>query len=460
MKFSDNPNVILILIDAARADHFGCYGYPKNTTPFIDRIARESVLYVNAISPAGWTLPAHASMFTGTYPSKHGAHNENLYLYNKLPTLAEILSEIGYQTVGFCRTDWVSESTGLTRGFKEFYHLHYNKLKHKMMRLINNSRIRGSDKWSYEINKRVKRWIKHNYSKSSPFFLFIHYSELHLPYRIPKPYNKMFLSISYREAKRINQNPKEYYSGRVRMSSEDFELTKQMYDCALAYQDARIGELFQFLKDAHILDDTIFVITSDHGESLGDHNHFDHYYVLYDSLIKVPLIVRYPKFFEPDHKELSLVQTLDIFPTVMQILNVNDKSLSQVQGIALPPLNGAEIREFTISERFQDLRGLKESYPELDLSHLEKYEKDRKTVIRTKEFKLISSMRGESELYNICEDPHETINLIEKRKDILDGLTERLVHWKNSFSPTEIEEIKPEFDQEAIKRLKALGYLG
>ena len=460
MKCSDYPNIILIIIDAARADHFSCYGYHKNTTPFISNIAKESVLYENAVSPAGWTLPSHSSLFTGTYPSKHGAHNENWYLSDKLPTLAEALSELGYRTAGFCRSDWVSESTGLIRGFDEFYHLHFAKTKHKILRLVNNSIIRGSDKWSYEKNKRIKKWIKHTNLGSSPFFLFVHYSELHMPYHVPKPYNKMFLSLPYDEARKINQNPKEYYSGRIKMSSKDFDILKEVYDCALAYQDARIGELYQFLKNVHLLDNTVLIITSDHGESLGDHNHFDHYYVLYDCLLKVPLIVRYPKLFKRGERNQSLVQTLDIFPTILRILGANEKNYEEIQGIALPPLCNEEVREFTISERFQDMQGLKNSYPKLDLSHLEEFEKDRKTAIRTKEFKLISSMRGNSELFNILKDPNETSNIIRKRKDICKDMTDKLNKWKSSFTPAEVLGIQPEFDDEVVKRLKSLGYLG
>lgn len=454
---NNKPNIVLIVIDAARADHFSCYGYHRTTTPFMDKIASEGILYENAISAAGWTLPSHASMFTGTYPSKHGAHNENFFLSDKLPTMAEALTKHGYKTVGFCRGDWVSNSTGLTRGFQEYYNLHFSNFQHKMKRLINYFHIKGVDTWSYEINKKVKKWINAN---NSPFFMFIHYSELHLPYSLPNAYRKKFVSTPDEELQKVNQNPKEYYSGRIKMTEQDFQISRDLYDGALAYQDLRIGELYQFLKRRGILDDTVFIITSDHGESLGDKDHFDHYYVLYEPIIRVPLIIRHPEIFRAGVEDNSLVQTLDFFPTVLEMLNDDRKADREIQGIPLPPLNNGETREFTISERFQDLKGLKESYPDMDLSHLEKFEKDRKVAIRTKNFKLISSMRGNSELFNISEDPYEKTNLINEREDVAAELNKKLAEWKKSFTPAEISGEEPEFDDDMVKRLKSLGYLG
>jgi len=292
MKKDKQPNIIIILIDAARADHFSCYGYFRKTTPNIDHIASEGVLYENAISPAGWTLPSHTSLFTGMYVSRHGVHNENQVFNGDLLTLPELLQKSGYRTVGFCRNDWISETTGLTKGFVEFYDIHYGKLKKKARKFINSFRVNGKDSWSYEINRNVKQWINRR-NAAQPFFMFVHYSQLHLPYSIPAPFNTKFLpdGLTYEQAKATNQDPKAYYAGAAKMGEQEFEISKALYDCSLAYQDFRVFELYQHLKAKNILDDTIFIVTSDHGESLGDHNHFDHYYVLYDSLLKVPLIL-------------------------------------------------------------------------------------------------------------------------------------------------------------------------
>ncbi len=461
---SRRPNIILIVIDAARADHFSCYGYRRKTTPYIDQIAGEGVLYKNAISPAGWTLPAHASIFTGAYPSRHGAHSESLFLPDELPTLSEVLDRHGYTTCAICRNEWVTDATGLSRGFKEFYNLRYSKLKTAVKRLPELIKLKCLDTGGYLTNKAVINWIK-RYDFKSPFFLFIHAPGPHFPYLIPAPYNSMFLpeGISYRQAKKVNQDSKKFYAGVVRMDENDFRISKSLYDGALAYQDSLIWEIYEFLKKNNILDNTVFIITSDHGESLGDHNHLGHYYILYETLIKVPLIVRYPGIFKPGSVVEQQVQTLDIFPTILKILDIDDRDLKDIQGYPLPPLNDGErdkIHTFTFAERFKDLIGLKESFPDIDLSHLKKFEDDRKTAIRSDRYKLIYSQNYKSELYDLVNDPDENDNIIEKKTEIAENLQREIEKWRRSFKQAKISGMQIRFDEDVKKRLKALGYLG
>ncbi len=458
----DKPNIILIVIDAARADHFSCYGYHKGTTPHIDGIAEEGVLYEQAISPAGWTLPAHTSIFTGLHVSRHGVHNENQVFDDHFATLPEVLKMNGYQTVGICRNDWISEATGLIRGFADFHDLHYDKWKRKIRKFVNSLRVNGKDSWSYEINRTAKQWIRRNH-RQAPFFMFVHYSQLHLPYWIPAPYNTKFLpdGMTYEAARNVNQNPKAFYAGEVHMGPEEFEISRALYDCSLSYQDMIVGQFFDFLKKKKILNNTIFIITSDHGESLGDHNHFDHYYVLYDALLRVPLIIRFPEVFAPGVREKAMVQTLDILPTLKELLGLNDPKLNDLQGIPLPPVKGGKAtREFTISERFMDLNGLKKSYPDRDLSHLIPFEKDRKIAIRTEKYKLILSENYESELYDLQSDPREEHNIIHVKKHIADELKTKIAGWRKSFTPASNQGKEAEFDEAVRKRLEALGYLG
>jgi len=462
MRRTDQPNIIFIVIDAARADHFSCYGYERKTTHNIDNLASESTLYENAISAAGWTLPSHASMFTGTYPSKHGVHNENHVYDGKYPTIAEIMQSNGYDTVGFCTNDWISAATGLSKGFEQFYNFHYGVINHKLTRMLNYLRIHGKDSWSYEINRSVMNWIK-RHDPSEPYFMFIHYGELHLPYQIPAPFNTKFLpkGMSYKEASRVNQDPKAYYAGMVKMTEKDFCISKDLYDCALAYQDSELGRLVQFLKTRGDLDDTILIVTSDHGESLGEHQHIDHYYVLYDCLLRVPLIVRFPSVFKAGLRESRMVQTLDILPTLQALLNLSGIKPDVMQGYPLPPLDKEKgVRSFTISERFKDLKGLRETYPDVNFDHLKKWELDRKIAIRTEQYKLIQSDEFDSELYDLKNDPHEIHNVIEAKLDIASELCNKIREWQSRFKSAAIENKEAEFDEAVKKRLKALGYLG
>lgn len=462
MSTGSKPNILMIVIDAARADHFSCYGYPKKTSPFIDEIAAEGVVYENAISAAGWTLPSHTSMFTGTYVSKHGVHNENHVFGDELPTMPEVLQKDGYHTVGFCTNDWLSAATGLTRGFTEFYNYQFSIFKHKAKRFVNSIFNRGKDSWGYQINKDVNSWLK-LYDYQKPFFMFVHLNELHLPYQLPAPFNSRFLpeGMTYEEASRVNQNPKAFYAGVEKMTERDFEISRGLYDCAINYSDYRINELYQQLKKMNVLDDTLLIITSDHGESIGDHGHFDHYYVLYEALVKVPLIMRYPKVFPSGTRYKELVQTMDFLPTLKEMLHLNDPELNVMQGVPLPPLNSKTgPREFAIAERFKDLAGLKKSYPDMDLKHLESWELDRKIAYRTQKYKLISSENYDSELYDIESDPNELHNLIHEKKDVAENLQKQIEAWRSTFKAAETEGKAADFDDAMRKRLESLGYLG
>lgn len=460
MMPKDLPNIILLVIDCARVDHFGCYGYQAPTTPNIDALAEKSIIYDQAISSAGWTVPSFASLFTGTYPSKHGAHNENRYLSTQYPTLAELLSGQGYHTVGVCRNDWIAEATGLTRGFHEFYQPNYGNLKRYFKRLIQYPLIHGRDSWGYElIQMSIHRVLQRTHQK--PFFLYLHLMELHMPYYIPSAYIDKFLPkhVSRSDALKVNQDPKKFYAGLVQMSEADFQIHRAFYDAALAYLDSLLGRFVEYLKSQKILDKTILIITSDHGESLGDHGHFDHYYVLYESLLHVPLIIHHPDLFGRGKVDTQ-VQLLDLYPTLLQLANVDSETYPHSQGVILPPQDGCQTRDYTYAERFKDVKGLHQSFPGMDLTHLEKYELDRKTVVRSQRYKLIHSMLGNHELFDIKEDQNEMRNIYQENSEIAKSLEEELNRWKNSFEPSEIMGEEAHFDEKMKERLKALGYLG
>ena len=175
------------------------------------------------------------------------------------------------------------------------------------------------------------------------------------------------------------------------MSEGDFEIQRALYDSALYYLDSLIGKFITDLKNRGALDDTILIITGDHGESLGEHGHIDHYYVLNESLLHVPFILYNPSRFGSG-SIATQIQTLDLYPTLLKIAGVNPESYAHHQGEILPPIAGHKIREYTYAERFQDLDGLRQTFTDIDLSHLEKHERDRKTVVRNRDYKLIHSI--------------------------------------------------------------------
>jgi len=407
-------------MDCVRADHLSCYGYHRATTPNIDRIAEQGVRFTTAISPAAWTVPATASILTSTYPPTHGAVNGHAYLDNQLCTLPEVLSSLGYRTIGFGNNGWVSHSAGMSRGFdifKENFRWPKKKFAHLAMRLFCKAFLltRGIKfKGAYDTNRAVQSWLKHHRDDSTPFFLFIHYNEAHAPYRPPASHAKRFLNnVSWTEACKVNQDHTAYHSGYIPMGSREFEILRALYDGEIAYLDAQIQTVFQILTELDIIDETILIITADHGDNQGEHNLMDHKYCLYDTLIHVPLIIRYPPLLPAGLVINQPVQTVDIFPTIMDILNVERTDLTrQFQGHSLLPekLTHRPV-QFAVAERRNHSSHLRKTfakYPDFDYTI---YERDHR-AIRTITHKYIWASDGRDELYEIAVDPDEMHNVI------------------------------------------------
>ena len=316
------PNILMLILDGIRADSLSCYGYSKNTTPNIDRIANKSVVYENAFSAGGWTLPAMASIFTGAYPSKHGVHNENRHLSSKNLTLAQSLHEYGYCSAKFSDVHYMGNSSGMSRGFDFDFDYKRTKLQ-KIWKRTKNVIFNHNDKGGFERTEDFKKWVKSGLE--SPFFAYIHYEESHYPHRTPSPYKNHFLpnGINYKQASKLDLGPTEHYAGLSDLKEKEFEIRRSLYDQSLLYVDNLVGDLYSFMEKEGLLEDTIIIITSDHGENFGENGHLAHWYVLYDTIIKVPLIIHNPSIFGTGRIS-SLVQTLDIYSTFGEILEFDD----------------------------------------------------------------------------------------------------------------------------------------
>jgi arylsulfatase A-like enzyme len=480
------PNVILIILDTARAQSFSCYGYNRETTPNINRIYQEGVLFENAISPSPWTLPAHASIFTGMYPSRHGCHEKHKYLKSEIMTLPKVLKNAGYRTIGISNNSWISRNFGFDRGFDEFIKLWQiiqyeidladasvkgiEKYKKAMSLVIKGNPFinivngvygkyfwRRYDYGARRINKIVGKLLHDELARiGTPFFIFINYLEPHLIYRAPKPFFGMFLSknISKKEALSVNQDAWGYMGGVVPMTEADFEVLRALYDAELFYLDHRIGEVYEFLKEKNLLDNTLLIITSDHGENIGEHNLMDHQYCLYDTLLKVPFIMRLPGIFEGGKRTGNIVQTTDIVPTIMELLSLKDQRLlEEVQGESL--LKDKNER-FAISEYIAPQPPIEEISKRYPAGNFSKYNESL-TSMRSHEWKLIVSSNGKDELYNIVEDPDETRNSIHVQKSICKDMRTKIDSWIKEHR----EDMKDEdthISAEIKKRLEALGY--
>lgn len=443
-------NVIMILIDALRADHLSLNGYKRKTSPNIDEIANENVFFCNGITAIPSTTPSIASIMTGLYPHSHGlrfVHRQKLN--SKITTLPEILQAHNYRTIGY---DLGSIGDGLEKGFDAFSLLSWrilNKIKRIITKSINwNRRIEEAEEVTVFAKKQIK---KH---KGEKFFLYLNYPDLHWPYKPPKPFCEMF-DPDYKGEHLFNDWDNKIERGDMifnnTLPKEEIYHAIAHYDGTIRFIDIQIGQIIKYLEEIKLIDKTLILITADHGESLGEHNlYFQHTLSLYDEGIRVPLIISSPTIKQPKKIETQ-VQSTDIMPTILEILGI--PLIENIDGKSLVPLIKGEKfdRKYSFAENgellFQQnnrsfFRGIKGKW----------------RMIRTNEWKLIYIPHPENdifELYNLKKDPKETINLIGKEPEIAKELKEELFKWMNSSK----EDKDIDLTEKSKKILKNLGYI-
>jgi len=305
MADSSKPNVLLIVLDTARADRFSAYGYGRQTTPQIDHVAKEGILYTQAIAPSSWTVPSHASLFTGRNPEEHGAGIHALD--DRFPTVAETLQGNGYRTAGFVANRMMLYGgTGLGRGF-----VHYEDILDSPLdafaRTVYGRRIVGRIRgWLHrfdlvgrksagDVNRGFLDWLDRKVSASqdiSPFFAFLNYFDTHYPVFPPMKDAARFSSAPESIAHRDPQKDADFKFQPAPGEAKNWE---DAYDAALNYVDGEIGNLLDDLSRRRLLENTIVVITSDHGEAFLEHGYWGHAIDLHRETIHVPLIIRFPR---------------------------------------------------------------------------------------------------------------------------------------------------------------------
>lgn len=467
------PNIILIVMDSVRSDALSCYGYKHLTTPNIDAIARDGVICKNAVSNSGWTLPAMASLFTGKFVSHHGACDHHQFLDAGQPTLAEVLSRNGYETIGFSENSFVSRFTGMDRGFKTFHELSFKELSPagKFMKAMKYFKNRWDgmraipQKYCHTLIQmhEMHSWIRSTGRNKQPFFLYMHANQPHYPYIPPKRFREKFIDIGLKECLRSNQDREKYVSGKVGMSENDFKVIKALYDAELAYFDYQLGRLFDFLRADRLFDNTMIIVTADHGEIFGEHNLIGHGLCLYDALIKIPLIISCPGTL--NHKEVDQqVQLSDIFPTIMDVTGINDEETQrQLQGVSIKRLREDPTfqtdRAAVTEQGIPTMDIFERKFGKLDDELYDRFQCSLQ-AIRTNDFKFVFSSNGKHELYNLKEDPSETRNLINALPETAQALQERLFSMAQSFHTDQpVVSLTDTADEAVAKRLKDLGYM-
>lgn len=432
-------NIVLIVIDTLRADHVSSYGYFRNTTPTLDKLASEGVLFENFYASGVPTGPGFTSIVTGKYPTTHKYYITpydvpNAYqLDDDIPVLAEMMWDNGFITAAVDNLiNFKSHMKHFVRGYE--YYMNPTKTS----RWVHHHLIAD------QANNKVLEWIKHH--SYYRFFLFIHYWDPHVPYNQPEGYRTVF---RHKEGDmsdlKVLKAPAgyEYVPGWGKVGEivyKSGDRSMDLYDGEILYADHAVAQVVEALKDEGILDDTMIMITSDHGEGLGQHGLWGHA-GLHETIVKVPLIIRYPKAFPKGLRIKEYAQHADIVPTILDYARINEEY--SLDGESLRKLvDGGKIRDFVISETWGErciIKGewkLIVHYPielkvisEIFPPPIPKYHfEPAKTVSQQM---IIEGERG-YELYNIKWDPMEVINLADQREDVLKELEEILDNWVKS----------------------------
>jgi len=408
-------NVLLISIDTCRADHLGCYGYPLDTTPNIDAIAGEGVVFEHAISPLPYTLPAHCTMLTGTIPPYHRVFDNTDYkLSEENVTLAELLKEKGYVTAGFVSSFIMDSRFGLGQGF-DLYDDDFEEASHIMG--INQQ---SGDKTTHD----VIEWLRTH--KDEKNFVFLHYYDPHFTYEPPEPFASKFRNVPPPEnvTTRFEQVLFDGYAGEI------------------AYTDHCIGQVVEKLRQLGLYDSTMIIITSDHGEMLGQHGEGFHGYFLYQPAIRVPLIFKLPRLSK--HRRItSTVGLVDIVPTVCSLLGIDLST--PVQGQDLSPCFSSD--------------WLPSPNRHLFCQSLEptKYNANSLLGVVTNRYKYIKTTR--SELYDLVEDPDELNNIAVEQGGRSRTMEKRLRQILQETTRSKGHD-KEHLDNQTRERLESLGYIG
>lgn len=343
------PNIVFVVGDTLRARELGLYGYERPTAPNLTSFAEDAVVFDRAYANAPWTLPAHATLFTGELPSEHGCHGGSPSLEADLP-LASRLSERGYDTYGISNNIWLSRHFGFDDGFDEFYQnwklfqdaeelahllkpgvesgpramfnqlLSRNVVKNVLNGMYGKYLYRRNDSGGRKTTKKVTSIID---SADSPFFLFCNYMEPHSKYR-RNEFTEAFLpeSADPRSLERyeeLSQRSPEFHFDRLDVSAQDFAILQGLYDGEIRYFDRELGAIFRSLRSSGRLANTMVVVLGDHGENIGDHGLMEHKFSVHDSVLHVPLVIKYPDESGRSGRESTPVDFRDVFSEILAV---------------------------------------------------------------------------------------------------------------------------------------------
>lgn len=514
---SAQPDILLIVLDTQRRDRLSLYGHELETSPHLDEFAQGATIFERAIAPAQWTIPAHGSIFTGLYPNSHQLTQAYQQLAPGYPTLAELLRVNGYHTVAFCNNPMLGVlDNGLQKGFDHFYNYagaatnrpvdaarsplrrqaarqfrqfaRYvsNQFAHQdwMFRLSLNPLF--VPLWSRLVNYKgdtaksvddlIAYWqTQRNGGGRRPMFAFLNLMGTHLPYRPPQdvldriaPDLKNSRS-AFRYMTRFNADAAAWASPpEEEMADWQQHTLAAFYDAEIAHQDVHLGRLFRYLRNSGALDNTMVIVTADHGEGHGDHDFVGHSFVVYQELVHVPLLIHYPARYPQSRRITTTVSTRRIFHTLLEAAGVPyapnaGSNGSGPSGLSLArSLNGKPDPEagLVFSEAFppDNLLSI------LNTRRPDTVERMRLSQIRrgvyNGQHKLAMVGDAVEGLFDVADDPAEIQNRASADLTRVDELKTRLEHFKlESSAHRAVAGLNGSLSPEAVENLRALGYM-
>ncbi len=455
------PNILWIVWDCARSDRVSGHGHPRNTTPHLDNLIKSGIDYSSAYSSAIWSLPGYASLLTGSYPRQHQVNSPESYLDPETVTLPQTLREAGYHTTCFSNNAWLSNFTGSSNGFAEFNELWFSAQKtyrDKFQFLW--SRLQGylvgdADKNARMTNARIVKHLKANRGK--PYFLFSAYMEPHWPYTFHPRTSRQVLTREERNVLKGKLNNdviswwclSEYDQEVLAETRKKAEL---LYDIEMRYLDTQTHNLLKRLEAEGLLENTIVVITADHGELLGEQGVFGHQFNVLEPVRHVPLILWSPDLLPKGQVINDIVQTTDIARTICDLCDVPWEG--NVDGTFLLPMADGEGKRKTAITDYPIplLEPVTRRYPEADLSKIDRG----LTTISNASYKIVQTSKGGRRAYHASDFDEQNALSPDHSQEVRELSTLLDAYLSYNVALTSQSEELPD---DLRKHLEALGYL-
>ena len=417
------PNVLLISIDTLRPDQLHCYGNERETSPTLDGIAKQGVLFEDVTAAAPWTLPSHASILTGRYPSRHGVKDHVNKLRRGLPTLASVLRGEGYDTKAVVNSQNLSEHFGLNRGFADFEYVPEQK---------DDGSIPDC---APEILAKAQGWLER--PREGPFFLFLHFYDVHSDFTPEQSYRDQFVRPYSGVIDGTTKQLSDARNGLVTIDADGERFLLDMYDAEIRQLDDRLGAFLAWLAERGLAENTVVAITSDHGEEFMEHGSVLHGRTYFQEVIHVPLLVRGPGA-PPGLRVTTPVHHVDIAPTLLALAHSR-----------IPEgLDGIDLSAYWGAGQAPPERTL---FSEADHNNSEP---DIRRMVRTPHMKLCYDRLTQAvQLYDLAKDPGEKTDLAESDTATRDKLMERLRAFLSGEQEREMIDAPNESEQDSLKKL-------